>query len=59
MSNFEKIHRRNGSFLTEDIRLDCTKTIKVVDEEGVVNGLQFTVLSEEARINYQWRRGEP
>ena len=58
MSNFGKVHHRNGSFLADDICLYCTETIKVVGEEGTVNGLQFTVFNEEARISDQWRRGE-
>ena len=47
----------NGFFLAKDIRLDRTETIKVVDEEGTVNGLQFIVPNEEAWISDQWKRG--
>ena len=58
MSNFEKIHHRNGSFLADDIRLDRVETIKVVGEEGTVNGLEFIVPGDEAWINDRWRRGK-
>ena len=58
MSNFEKIRHRNGSFLADDICFDHVETIKVVGEEGTVNGLQFIVSGEEAQICDQWRRGE-
>ena len=51
MSNFGKIHRRNGSFLVGDIFLDRLETIRVVGGEGgTVNGLEFIVSSSEARI---------
>ena len=58
MSNFGKIHRKNGSFLADDIHLDRAETIKVVGEEGTINGLQFSVPDEKAWISDQWRRGE-
>ena len=57
MLNFKKIHRRNGSFLTDDIRLDRIEILKVVGEDDIVNGLQFSIPSEDVRINDQWRRG--
>ena len=57
MSNFEKIRRKDGSFLADDIWLDCAKTIKVVGEDDTVNGLPFSVPGEKARISDQWRKG--
>ena len=49
-SSFAKV-RKNGVFLTGEIRLDRLKTIRVAgDEEGNVNGLNFTVPNPEARI---------
>ena len=53
MSNFRKIHHRNGSFLADDIRLDRAEIIKVVGEESTVNGLEFIVLGDEAWISDQ------
>ena len=54
--NFTKIHRKNGSFYADDILLDPFETIRVVGgEEGVRNGLQFTVPGREARITDHWR----
>ena len=51
MSNFGKIHRKNGSFLAGDIFLDRLETIRVVGREGgIVNGLEFIVPSSEARL---------
>ena len=46
MSNFGKIRRKNGSFLVEDIRLDCAETIKVLGEDATVMGLSFSVPDE-------------
>ena len=57
-SNFEKIHRENGSFLADDIFLDWVETIKVAGDEGVQNGLEFLVPGNDARISDQWRRKE-
>ena len=54
-SNFAKV-RKNDVFLAGEIRLDRLKTIKVAgDEEGNVNGLNFTVPNLEARITDHWR----
>ena len=51
MSNFEKIRRRNGSFLAGDIFLDRLETIRVVGGDGgIVNGLEFNISSSESRI---------
>ena len=50
MSNFGKIHRRNGSFLADDIRLGRVETIKVVDEKSTINGLEFIVPSDEVGL---------
>ena len=44
--------------MANDICLDCVKIIKITDEEGIRNGLEFIVSSHDARINDQWRRGE-
>ena len=50
-SNFAKIRRKNGSFYAGDILSDPFETIRVVKgEEGVRNGLEFTVPSRKARI---------
>ena len=50
-SNFGKIRRRNDSFLAGDIFLDHLETIRVIGGEGgTVNGLEFIVSSNEARI---------
>ena len=50
-SSFAKIRRKNGSFYAGDILLNPFETIRVVGgEEGVIEGLQFTVLGREARI---------
>ena len=57
MSNLKKIRRSNGSFLADDIHSNRAETIKVVDEKGTVNGLQFIVYGEEALISDQWRKG--
>ena len=55
-SSFAKIRRKNGSFYAGDILLDPFETIKVVGgEEGVRDGLQFTVPDREARITDHWR----
>ena len=53
MSNFGKIHRRNSSFLADDIHLDRVKTIKVVSDVDTINGLEFIVLDGETQINDQ------
>ena len=58
MSNFGSIRRRDGSFLTDDIRLDRVETIKVVCEEGTKNRLEFIVPSNEKQISDRWRTGE-
>ena len=58
MSNFGKIHHRNGSFLADDICLDRAETIKVIGEEGTINGLEFIVSGDEAWISDRWKRGE-
>ena len=57
MSNFGKIRHRNGSFLANDIRLVCVETIKVVDDDGTINGLEFIVPDDKAHISDRWRRG--
>ena len=54
-SNFGKIHRKNGVFLAYDIFLDHFESIKVAGEEGIGNGLEFTVPNSDARISDQWR----
>ena len=55
-SNFVKIRRKNGSFYAGDILLDPFETIKVAGgEEGMRNGLEFTVPGREARITNHWR----
>ena len=36
MSNFGKIHRKDGSFLADDIRLDRAETIKVLGEDDTM-----------------------
>ena len=55
-SNFGKIHRKNDSFLADDIFLDRLETIRVVDgDSGTVNGLEFIVPNSEARIIDHWR----
>ena len=53
MSNLCKIHRKDGSYLVDDIRLDHAETIKVVGEDGIVIGLPFSVPDNEAQINDQ------
>ena len=53
MSNFGNIHRKDGSFLADDIRLDCAETIKVFGEDDTVMGLLFLVPDEKARISDQ------
>ena len=58
MFNFGKIRHKNGSFFTNDIRLDRAKTIKIFGEDGTVMGLPFSIPSKEALISDQWRRGE-
>ena len=56
MSNFRKICRKNGSFLADDILLDRLETIRVTGGEGgIVNGLEFIVPNNEARITDHWR----
>ena len=57
MSNFLRIRRKDDSFLADDIRLDRVETIKVADEGGNKNGLEFTVPGNEARISDWWRTG--
>ena len=55
-SSFAKIRCKNGSFYAGDILLDPFETIRVVGgEEGVRDGLQFTVPGREARITDHWR----
>ena len=50
-SSFAKIRRKNSSFYAGDILLDPFETIRVVGgEEGVSDGLQFTVPGREAQI---------
>ena len=51
MSNFGKIHHKNGSYLADDIRLNCAETIKVFGEDGTMLGLLFSFPSKEARIS--------
>ena len=51
MSNFERIRRRDGSFLADDIHLNHVETIKVAGEGGTRNGLEFIVLGNKAQIN--------
>ena len=58
MSNFGRIRRKDDSFLTDDICLDRVETIRVADEGGNRNGLEFTVLGNEARISDRWWTGE-
>ena len=53
MFNFGKIRCNNGSYLVDDIRLDRAKTIKVFGESGIVIGLPFLVLGDEACISNQ------
>ena len=54
-SSFAKV-RKNGVFLAGEIRLDRLETIRVAgDEEGNVNGLNFTVPNPKARITDHWR----
>ena len=50
-----KIRHKNDFFLASDIFLDRLETITVVGEEGIRNGLEFTVSSSNARISDQWR----
>ena len=37
--------------LADDIRLDRVETIKVIGKDDTINGLQFSVPDEEARIS--------
>ena len=54
-SSFAKV-RKNDVFLAGEIRLDRLETIRIVeDEEGNVNGLNFTVPNPEARNTDHWR----
>ena len=53
MSNFGKIHHKDGSYLTNDIHLDCAETIKVFGEDNTVMGLrsQFPARKHESVMN--------
>ena len=58
MSNFGKIHRRNGSFLADDIGLNHVETIKAIGDVDTINGLEFIVPDDEVQISDQWMREE-
>ena len=56
MSNFEKIRCKDGSFFTDDIRLESAETIKVLGEDDTIMGLPFSVPGDEAWISDQRKK---